>query len=65
MKLTVGTTYDIKTLECTGWVDNSAPDGKPEFGATDGYNAFDYFDADGVYLGQDKFAIEPTFEAAE
>ena len=65
MKLTVGKSYDTTKLTCTGWTDNSSPDGEPEIGATQGYNAFQFFDEDGVYLGQDKFAIEPLFEEVQ
>lgn len=60
--LTAFTKYDTGSLKCVGWIDSSALDGTPAFGATDGYDWLSYFRDDGVYLGHDKFNIEPLFE---
>jgi len=59
--LAVGKQYDLKALQCVGWIDISSPDGRPEFGATEGYHWEDYF-RDGEYLGHDTHGIEPLFE---
>lgn len=57
MTLEQGKTYDLNTLECTGWTEG---DGS----GSDGYNVADYFDAQGRYLGADELGIEPTFATA-
>lgn len=62
MKLTVGKKYQVDSLTFTGWTDCSSLNGECEPGATEGYNVSDYFDRDGVYLGQDEYGIEPLFD---
>ena len=52
-KLTFGETYDLDTLELTGW---TAGDGT----GNEGYSCWDYF-CDGRYLGPDEHGIEPLF----
>lgn len=49
--------YNVATLVFVGWTtgDNSET-------SHDGYNAYDYFDADGTYRGPDEFGIEPLVE---
>jgi hypothetical protein len=54
MKLTIGQSYDRKTLAVIGWTDG---DGS----SSDGYNVSDYFDRHGAYLGPDQHGIEPLF----
>lgn len=52
--LTAGETYDIDTLEFSGW--NNGEE-------NDGYNCWDYFSSSGEYLGADEDGIEPVFAA--
>lgn len=53
-KLTKGEKYDTDTLNLTGWT-----------GPHDGLFCWDYFSADGEYLGADDDGVEPLFTVAE
>ena len=55
MILTKGLRYNENALTVIGWTDG---DGSGH----EGYNAADYFDQNGEYLGPDEFGIEPVFE---
>ena len=57
MILEAGKIYNLDELVCTGWTDG---DGSGAMG----YNVWDYFDAEGRYLGPDICGIEPIFEDA-
>lgn len=52
-KLTTGQKYDTATLTLAGW---TSPD-------TERYSCWDYF-RDGVYLGPDRYDVEPLFDIA-
>lgn len=49
-KLTKGQKYDTDTLTLTGWT-----------GPHEGLSCWDYFGADGEYLGADDDGVEPLF----
>lgn len=46
-----GKKYNTDTLVPQGWNGNDH----------DGYNCWDYFDADGTYRGADEHGVEPTW----
>ena len=53
--LTIGQRYDLDTLVPAGW--NTSDH--------DGYDCWDYFDAEGTYLGPDEFGVEPFWATDE
>lgn len=54
MRLEKNEKYDTTYLTFSGWHNPADED-------TTGYNAGDYFDSDGRYLGPDEYGIEPEF----
>lgn len=50
--LETGRKYDVNTLTFIAWT-------KGDDTSSDAYNAYDYFAADGSYLGPDQHGIEP------
>ena len=49
--LNKGTRYNLETLVHQGW--NGVE--------TEGYNCWDYFEADGTYRGADQHGVEPVW----
>lgn len=55
--LTKGNKYDTTKASGIGW---TTSDGE----APDGYNRWDYFDQDGIYLGPDEDGVEPLWDSS-